>query len=181
MATTDLNLENTGSLHPPGPVGRIVRLFFGILCLWYLYRLLDTWLVLIHEDVIRSVIWDGLLPALILISYVVNIGWSCSWKKYPLVISLVLFIVVGTFEQIMHGKFEGEVLANVIFWWMAYLYTHLGMSFVLSAVIATPGCEMRAFHHLFSLITGKPTKEHHCPIGPLSPIDRWESKRNHPS
>jgi len=41
----------------------------------------------------------------------------------------------------------------------------------------TPGCEMRAFHHLYTKITGKPTNEHHCPVGPLHPVDQWEAAR----
>ena len=54
---------------------------------------------------------------------------------------------------------------------------NLGVSFVLSASLGTPGCEMRSFHHLFSLMTGKPAAEHHCPVGPLSAIDKWETSR----
>ena len=41
----------------------------------------------------------------------------------------------------------------------------------------TPGCEMRAFHDLFSRLTGIQTKEHYCPVGPLHPIDQWEIKQ----
>ena len=40
MATTDLKLEEPGSLPKPGPVGRAVRLLFGLLCLWYVSELL---------------------------------------------------------------------------------------------------------------------------------------------
>jgi len=50
-------------------------------------------------------------------------------------------------------------------------------AFLLSGLIGSPGCEMRAFHHLYSKVTGKPTKEHYCPIGPLHAIDQWEAKR----
>lgn len=39
MATTDLRLEECGTLPKPGPVGRLVRLLFGALCLYYVYGL----------------------------------------------------------------------------------------------------------------------------------------------
>lgn len=35
---------------------------------------------------------------------------------------------------------------------------------------------MRAFHNLYSGATGKPTKEHYCPVGPLNSIDRLGSE-----
>jgi hypothetical protein len=57
------------------------------------------------------------------------------------------------------------------------LFLHLGIAYVLAAVIGTPGCEMRAFHDLYSRVTGIPTKEHYCPVGPLHPIDQWEARR----
>ena len=40
MATTDLKLDEPGSLPRPGPIGRAVRLGFGFLCLWYVISLL---------------------------------------------------------------------------------------------------------------------------------------------
>ena len=62
--------------------------------------------------------------------------------------------------------------------WLTVLYVfgHLGLSFLLSAVIATPGCEMRAIPHLWTLLTGRATREHHCP-GFLDSLDAWELKR----
>ena len=53
----------------------------------------------------------------------------------------------------------------------------LGISVVLSALIATPACEMRSIPHLRTLTTGRATKEH-CP-GALDRIDRWEANRGH--
>ena len=61
--------------------------------------------------------------------------------------------------------------------WVIYIFTHLGVSFLISAVISTPGCEMRSLPHLWSIITGHKTYEHVCP-GPLHKIDLWEQKHN---
>jgi len=95
MATTDLKLDEPGSLPRPGPIGRLVRLALGALWLWEFY-----------------------------------------------------------------------------------VFADLGSAFVLAAIIGTPGCEMRALHDLYSRLTGNPTKEHYCPIGPLHPIDQWEAHRD---
>ena len=61
--------------------------------------------------------------------------------------------------------------------WMTYVYGHLGISFALSAIIKTPGCEMRAIPQLWTLMTGRKTLEHHCP-GFLNNIDNWEKNLN---
>ncbi len=179
MATTDLVLDEPGSLPKPGPIGRLVRLVFGIASLWYVVDLYDFSDRLLRSDGhIRSVVWNGIVPGLFLISYVINIGFSRAWKKRPAIISAVIFMAIAGYGYVMQGAMETELLARAIWSWEMYLFSHLGVAFVLSALLATPGCEMRAFHSLYSLVTGDPTKEHHCPVGPLRPIDHWEAARH---
>ncbi len=132
MATTDLRLDEPGSLPRPGPVGRIVRLAFGV---------------------------------------------TRAWKKWPAISSAALFLVIAGISYFTAGALETQLLARTMWVWAVYLYAHLGLAFIISGLIATPGCEMRAFHDLYSRITGNPTKEHYCPVGPLHPIDQWEAGR----
>lgn len=178
MATTDLKLDEPGSLPKPGPVGRIVRLALGMLCLWYVKGLVDVSDSLIVGDGhIRAVVWNGILPGLFLISYIINIGFSRAWGKRPAYVSAVLIAAVAGAGYILEGKVETQLLARLFWSWETYLFSHLGVAFLIAAVIGTPGCEMRAFHDMYSRLTGAPTKEHYCPIGPLHPIDQWESRR----
>ncbi len=145
MATTDLKLDEAGTLPRPGPIGRLVRLAYGLLCFWFVSYLIQISPNLIDASGhVRQGIWNGIFPGLFLISYVVNIGYSRAWKKWPAIVSAGVF---------------------------------LGIAYVLAAVIGTPGCEMRAFHDLYTRVTGIPTKEHYCPVGPLHPIDQWEARR----
>ena len=179
MATTDLKLDEPGTLARPGLLGRTVRLAFGVLCLWYvpgLWRIFGD--PIDSEGHIRQLIWNGVIVGLFLISYIVNIGYTRDWKKWPAIISFALFLVIGVLGYVTQGSFETQLLGSVIWVWETYLFTHLGLAFLLSALIGNPGCEMRAFHHLYSKVSGKPTKEHYCPIGPLHAIDRWEAKIN---
>ena len=178
MATTDLKLDEPGSLPRPGPLGRIVRLAFGVLCLSQVYWLSQVAASLLDADGhIRSVIWNGILFGLFLISYVVNIGYSRDWKKRPAIVSAGVFFAIAAYGYLTVGTIETRLLARFLWVWEFYVFSHLGSAFILSSVIGTPGCEMRAFHDLYSRITGKPTKEHYCPVGPLHPIDRWEARR----
>ncbi len=179
MATTDLKLDEPGSLPRPGPIGRSARLAFGALCLSYVVALVDVSGDLITDDgQIRSVVWNGILIGLFLVSYVINIGFSRAWKKWPALFSTSAFLVVGVIGYMNEGTVETTLLAHIVWGWELYVFSHLGMAFIISALIATPGCEMRAFHDLYSRVTGVPTKEHYCPVGPLHPIDRWEAGRS---
>jgi len=178
MPTTDLKLDEPGSLPRPGPVGRLVRLGLGIPCLGYVYGLMQVSGDLVSLDGgIRPVIWNGVLLGLFLISYVVNIGFSRAWKKWPAVVSAAELAIIAGVGFVMTGTIETNLLAHSIWIWELYIFSHLGLAFIIAGVIGTPGCEMRAFHYLYSRLTGVPTKEHYCPVGPLHPIDQWESKR----
>lgn len=178
MSTTELKLDTPGTLARPGPVGRLVRLAFGAWCLYYVLGLLNFQdQLLTNTGTIRPYLWNGILPGLFLISYVVNIGYSRAWKKWPAVASAGLLIGAAGISQITEGAYESTLFAGILFAWLVYLFTHLGSAFVLSALLSTPGCELRAFHDLFGRLTGRAAMEHYCPVGPLNPIDRWEAKQ----
>ncbi len=178
MSSTDLELEKPGTLPRPGPVGRLVRLAFGALCLSYVWGLIAvSGDVVTDTQHIRPIIWNGILIGLFLISYVINIGFSRAWKKWPAIISAGVFLLIGVLGYLLEKTFATSYLANAIWLWELYLFSHLGLAFTLAAVLATPGCEMRAFHDLYSKTTGIPTLVHVCPVGPLQRIDRWEARR----
>ena len=175
MATTDLELKPSGALPRPLILGRLLRLVLGVSCLFYVYGLSQVHDALIQQDGnIRSLLWNGILPGLFLVSYVVNIGYSRDWKKWPAIASGLILASAAAYDWTLTGNIEGLWLARLLWVWLIYVFGHLGLAFVLSAILATPGCEMRAFHQAWSKLTGIPTKEHHCPIGPLGPVDRWE-------
>ncbi len=179
MATTDLKLDAPGTLPRPGPVGRLVRIGFGVLCLSYVYGLLQVTHGLTNSDGrIHAVVWNGILLGLFLVSYVVNIGFSRAWKKWPAIVSAAALAIVAAVAYWMSGSIETNLLARSVWVWELYVFGHLGVAFVLAAIIGTPGCEMRAFHDLYSRLRGVTVKEHACPIGPLHPIDQWETNRH---
>lgn len=178
MATTDLKLDEPGLLPRPGAIGRVVRLALGALCLSQVVGLIQLSGNLIDvTGNINSVIWNGLVIGMFLISYVVNIGFSRAWKKWPVIVSGGTFLAIAAYGYLTAATIETNLLARFLWAWEFYVFSHLASAFVLSAAIGTPGCEMRAFHDLYSRITGTPTKEHYCPVGPLHPIDQWEARR----
>jgi hypothetical protein len=154
-----------------------MRLGFASLCIWYVVSLIQVTGNLIGSDGrIKPIVWNGIIIGLILISYVINIGFSKAWKKWPAIVSAGIFLITAGIGYLIQGSFQTHLLAYVIWGWELYVFSHLGLAFIVSSVIGTPGCEMRAFHDLYSRLTGNPTKEHFCPIGPLHPIDQWEAR-----
>jgi len=178
MATTDLKLDEPGTLPRPGPIGRLLRLVLGLICAWYVFRLVEVTGDLMSGNAdIRPIVTTGAIVGLFLISYVINIGFSRAWKKWPALISAVVLLALAGIGYVGQGTVATDLLAHAVWAWEIYLFSHLGGAFIIASVIGTPGCEMRAFHDLFSRITGIPTKEHYCPVGPLNPIDQWEARQ----
>ena len=173
-----LELVEEGSLEPPGPVGRLVRLTSGIVCMYALYTLLLYWQTIIQAPI--SVLPDIavlVFATIFIVNYVVNIGFGKSWGRWPSYLSVAIMLLLAAIAWLLFGTPDHPLLGTVLWAWLAYFFAHLGLSFVLSAIIATPGCEMRAIPELIGRMSGRPAAEHHCPASFITNIDAWESKR----
>ncbi|TDJ22749.1 MAG: hypothetical protein E2O58_10280 [Gammaproteobacteria bacterium] len=174
-----LELVEPGSLAPPGPLGRGVRFMLGAGCLWAVWQVIQN-----IGPVVASPITATLhLPlamlmamALWIINYVVNIGFSRSWGRRPASLSLVGYLALALVGLALNGDADGPILGVPLFAWLVYFYSHLGLSFVLAGLMATPGCEMRAIPALVGRMIHRPSAEHQCP-GFIATIDDWERRR----
>ena len=173
-----LELVDAGSLVRPGPIGRLVRLVLGVGCLYVLGVLFY------HAEWTTTQPFSSLanrflmlLAPLWVFNYVVNIGFSKSWGQRPLIFSLVILAIVAVSAFVVSGSFDSPIFGLPLNLWLGYFYGHLGLSFVLSALIATPGCEMRAIPEIIGRISGHTSAEHHCPAGFLTQLDAWEQRR----
>ena len=174
-----LQLIEPGTLSKPGPLGRIIRLLLGTVCLYGFFEVLEIAAYII-ADPVKVLPGLSLLILLVLciLNYVVNIGFSKDWKHYPVMVSVIFFGIVALGGYLLTGNPSSSLLGIALLVWLTYFYTHLGISFVLAALLATPGCEMRAIPELFGKITSKESKEHHCPSSIISGIDKWEANRS---
>ncbi|MCZ6616939.1 MAG: hypothetical protein O7E57_02310 [Gammaproteobacteria bacterium] len=175
-----LELVEPGSLARPGPVGRLVRLGLGVMCLLGLWNVTGNIKAVIAAPVV--VMMNPYFAALILlcfwlINYVVNIGFSKNWGRRPAYLSLAGFLILALLGFVINGEFDSLILGVPLFAWLAYFYGHLGISFVLAGALATPGCEMRGIPELVGLITGRAAAEHHCPTSFITRLDEWEQRR----
>ena len=174
-----LELVEPGTLIRPGPIGRIVRLALGILCLYALFEIVRYWSWTAANPIAtlpnRALL---LIAPICIFNYVVNIGFSKSWGAYPLISSIAVLAIAAVVSLLLSGGFEHVLFGITLNLWFAYFYAHLGLSFVLAAIIATPGCEMRSIPELFGRIKGLPVQEHHCPAAFITKIDAWERSKN---
>lgn len=174
-----LELVAPGSLTRPGIIGRLVRLCLGVFCLYALWTVvryaghtsaspvssLDDRLLLV-------------LAPLCIFNYVVNIGFSKNWGVRPVLASPALLATFAIVAWFVSGSLDSLILGIPLNLWLVYSYGHLGLSFVLAALIATPGCEMRAMPQLWGRVTGTPSREHLCPVSFLGKIDAWEKRQD---
>lgn len=174
-----LELVASGSLERPGIIGRLVRLALGALCLNGLYEVISYRAEVIETPIgsfFHFILLIGL--CLCILNYVVNIGFSKNWGRKPVYASLAVFGILAVAGFIVDGSFDSPILGVPLFLWLAYFYAHLGISFVIAAVIATPGCEMRAIPDLVGRTSGHGAQEHHCPAAFITRIDEWEQRRS---
>ena len=90
--------------------------------------------------------------------------------------AIVSGLVAGA-AFVTSGSLDSPILGLPLNFWLAYFYGHLGLSFVLASLIATPGCEMRSIPEIIGQARGATSEEHHCPAGFITQIDEWEHSR----
>ena len=161
------------TIEKPGPLGRLVRLILGALCLWLVWQLVT------HSgkpDMYNPSFWVMAAFGLMLAPYIVNIGLGVKWGAWPRILSAVIILAPAAVGFAASGSIPGELLWGTAAVWMVYIYAHLGISFVLSSILATPGCEMRAIPHLLGIVFRNEAREHYCP-GFIENVDQWELNR----
>ena len=182
MAETESRIETRfdepGTLEKPGPIGRLVRLTLEIGLAFVVWGLLDDGAGLAATGtVVHWSLLAAIAFALLVFPYVVNIGWGLNLKAWPRRIVGAILVGGVLFSWATAGDTWSPALGWSTWGWMLYTFAHLGISFLIAAVIGTPGCEMRAIPNLWTLLTGRETKEHYCP-GFINNIDAWELRRS---
>ncbi len=168
----------------PGPRGRALRLFLGGL------QLTATILALFNANMFLRpeepfsvslfvVIWLGssLLVALWLLGMMVNIAFGVTWGDRLYWILLGLAVLTLSLSLAVSGAIWAVPFSLLVFIVILYTTAHLGISLILAAILATPGCEMRSIPHLIAILEKRDlVDERSCPYG-LTRFDEREARR----
>lgn len=159
----------------PGPIGRIVRLALAVV-------LADLVVTLIGVLADGFSGWPGgrvveLLLGISLTLWLAPTVWDVGLGR-SLGAGWHAVAVAGAAMAAMGGLLAGAPATWAAYWtvaWIVVTLGWLGVSFVLAALLRTPGCEMQALRHGWNLVTGDSGGFVACP-GPLQPLDEWEAR-----
>ncbi len=165
-----------GSLPKPGWIGRSVRLILGVVLLDGAWSGIRYGYPALVEQVPQAGNWLPIAIALWLLPEVIDLGWGVSWHHRSQLAVLAFAGALSLGGGLLQGLWWPAALGWFVLGLTVYVFLHLGASFVLAALLGTPGCEMRALPYLWTRVTGRATSEHVCP-GPIGALDRWELAR----
>ncbi|MEE9173783.1 MAG: hypothetical protein V3U30_02265 [Thermoplasmata archaeon] len=172
-----------GTLVRPGPWGRVGRLVIGGL------QVSATTLALLYANIFLQPekafqinlfvpIYIGISSVIALrwLSYMVNIAFRVTWggRLYWVLLGLVALTLVLSLA--LFGAVWAPPFSLLVFLVILYTTGHLGVSHVLAAILATPGCEMRSIPHLIGILRRRDVEEHFCP-GAWTQFDEREARR----
>lgn len=151
----------------PGRIGRFIVGGFTIMVPFEIYN---------HFSPLFWLLIAAL--TLYLIRYSLNVGFKRNWKNLPR-FGFLLVILIGTIlDQIYFGTFFGAFTRSVLLVGIFWTWIHIGIAFLLSGLIGSPGCELVAYHVIYAKLRKRPYKDQPCPV-PWSPIhflDEFEKK-----
>jgi len=162
--------HGAGTLPPPGPIGRLSRLIFGVGAVYWAVQLIRFGEV---EALTNAWVIGLTVFAVHLAPYTLNIGLGLRLGFLPRLLPLGLIAGAALVGWQSTGEWINPLFWTSVLWLNLYVYLHLGGSFLLAAVFGTPGCEMRAMPILIGRMVGRDIRDHECP-GPIGSIDRWE-------
>lgn len=132
--------EKPGSLPKPGPIGRMIRIVSGCALLYFFIVTLTNFGNFIGLAVPKhALMWFGVASSFYLLAYVVNVGFTITWGRRLQLILVVVAMAAVVVDFFIYRSFWGPPLGLLLFVLLAYVIGHLGVSFILAGILATPG------------------------------------------
>ncbi len=136
--------EKPGTFLKTGPIGRTVRMIAGVVILYMVFPPI----LMHHESLTRlrqswdmpSAVW---LPAIFLAVYLlprmIDRGFTVQWGYRSQLVLGLLALGAVAFDFTYYGSLWGPPLGWLVLLTIAYVFGHIGLSFIVAGIAATPG------------------------------------------
>ena len=171
----DAAIKVSEDILKPGPIGRALRSITGIGQAYFIVSVVPHYAYFMSDSLPGDpMYWIAVIAGFLVLNPVIHIGFNIQWPRSPQRVFLLLLVIAIGFDLWQYGKVWGPPLNFLIFLMAVYVHTHLGVAHILSGILGTPGCEMRAIPQLWAMLTKSETEAHICPAF-WSRFDRWET------
>jgi len=153
--------EHPGPFPRPGIIGRAVRLFFGVLLIYFFVETFTSYSSYVAVGAPGGTWWLGAAISFYLLPEVTDVGFGLSWGRKSQMVALALALGAMVFDFFWYGNLWGPPLGLLVYLLMGVVLGYLGLSFVLAAIFGVPGCELRAVPYVIGKLSGREAAEHY--------------------
>lgn len=100
--------EQPGTFPKPGPIGRVVRLFFGLIVLYFFVQTLTGYSNFVAVGAPGGTWWLGAAVSFYLLREVIDIGFGRSWGRRSQVAVLALALAFLVLDLLWYGIVWGR-------------------------------------------------------------------------
>ena len=132
-------MNETTALPRPGWLGRGIRLGLAAFFLYFLAQIVVGYRLGGSPSSHDPLAWIALVYIAWALPEIVNLGFGLHWGRWPRHVFLALLLLGGAVDLARGAGVPGPAFGLVFFTTAAYAFGHLGLSFVVAGVDATPG------------------------------------------
>jgi hypothetical protein len=127
----------------PRVIGRTLRIVVGAAFLYFFVGLIRQAPLIVAArsgwSVPRGGWWVVAILCILTLPMVVNTGFGRRWGRWPQVIYVLLLFGAALWDWLAYGSLWAPPLGFVVLLLFLYVFAHVGLSFLVAGIAATPG------------------------------------------
>ena len=143
-----------------GPLGRSVRLLLGGYFLYEFVDILTDSSPYVEFSGPGATWWFTTAVSLGVLSFAIGIGLGATWALRFLLAVLALGVAMAGVDLLQYGTIWGPPFGLLLYAVDLLGFGFLGLSLILAAILAIPGCEVGAIPSLAAKLSGREATQH---------------------
>ena len=127
----------------PRVIGRTLRIVVGAAFLYFFVQLIRQAPQILAArsgwNIPRGNWWLGAILCILALPMVFNTGFGRRWGRWPQVVYLLLLCGAALWDWLAYRSLWAPPLGSVVLLLFLYVFAHVGLSFLVAGVAATPG------------------------------------------